>query len=63
MFALMMRMLRLDKVLEINARFRFGRLAAKPGNRIILFFLKIYLVALFGLLAFKFYQIMRGGQL
>ena len=59
----LLRMLRLEKVIEINARFRHGRIASKPSNRIILFMLKIYLVVLFSLLAYKSYQILTGGHL
>ena len=51
----------MEKVKEINTRFRYGRVRLTPGVRIVLFLLKIYVFIMGILLVIKFYQILAGG--
>jgi hypothetical protein len=51
----------MEKVNEINARFKFGSIRLTPGVRIILFLLKLYVTLMGILLVIKFYQILKGG--
>ena len=58
-----LRFLKLEKIDDINTRFRHGRIAYRLSNRIILFFLKLYIAAFYILLSVKFYKIITGGRL
>ena len=49
-----------DKVRAINHRYAEPRLAISPAVRICLLVLRLYLLALMGLLAFKFVAIVVG---
>jgi hypothetical protein len=54
--------LNIEKINEINTKFRYGRVRMTPGVRLILFLLKLYVFVMGVLLAIKFYQILKGGS-
>ncbi len=51
---------RFSRVREINRRYGGHRVAMSPGVRIALLLLRIYLLALVGVLVFKFFMILAG---
>jgi len=51
----------LQKIDEINKRFKYGRVRLTPMARAVLFLLKIYVFIMGILLAIKFYLIFSGG--
>ena len=57
------RILRFEKIKEINAHYRGGKVTMTPLGRIVLSILKIYLFVMIVLLLVKFVQIMAGGRL
>ncbi|MFA6448238.1 MAG: hypothetical protein WCX65_02120 [bacterium] len=55
-----MTFLKLEKIQEINARYRKGSVELRRPARVILFMLRIYLVIMVALLIIKFAQILMG---
>jgi hypothetical protein len=53
----------MEKINEINTRYRHGRIRMTPAARVILFILKIYIFIMLCLLAVKFIRILTGGGL
>jgi hypothetical protein len=50
----------LARIREINQRFRTPHVTMTPGVKIALFFLRIYLLLLVGILFFKFFTVVAG---
>ena len=63
MFETLLKFMRLEKIREINARYRHGGVAMSPFSRMILFALKVYIAVFCCLLAYKFYSVLSGGRL
>lgn len=63
MFETLIKFMRLEKIREINARYRHAGVTMRPGSRMILFALKLYIAVFCCLLAYKFYSVLSGGRL
>ena len=48
------------RIREINGRYRTPQVKMTPGVKIALFFLRIYLLLLVGILFFKFFTVVAG---
>ena len=50
----------LTRIREINRRYRKPQVKMTPGVKVALFFLRIYLLLLVGILFFKFFTVVAG---